>query len=222
MSETHDLDQYVLNHARGVLGTAPRVIAKDVHDMGAERLQRLISDHKLTSRQLANLTPQATNSNLLTLKQNLGVLRDQATDVLKAGPRATVKALAQNVKDGVRGQAGLRSGTGAITRYMTGPGVGLALNTLPALYQAAAEEDPTGRGRSRSERMGQVAGSVVGSLAGTLPAQAAARLGMAGIPINMVTSMAGGKLGGAVGGLIGRGIGKVAPKRKRKARTEMA
>lgn len=216
-----DHEQIILDAAQG-RGRQAADVARSVAHVGAERMQELIKQHKLTSRQLAALTPAASNANMLSLRQNLGILRDQAGDVLRGGPRAAISAIGQNMKSTLSGTAGLRGGTGPVARYMLGPGAGLALSALPTLYHAAAEEDPTGRGRGRYERVGQAAGSIIGSLAGTLPAHATARLGAASIPANMAASMLGGRLGGAVGGLIGKGIGKVAPKRKRKARSELA
>lgn len=206
---------------RGVL---PVDFAGSAAEMSsAEQVQDLIKKHKLTTRELEYfLTPDGRGADKLTLGQNARVLADQAKRTLQAGPRATLNALKDNLKTHIRGNGSPYAGIGAVTRHMAGQPIGLGIGALNALHQAASTEDPSGRQRGRAERIGGAAGSLIGGLATTLPAHAMQRLGMAGIPANMLTSALGAKAGGAIGGLIGRGIGKVAPKRKRKAELERA
>jgi hypothetical protein len=95
-------------------------------------------------------------------------------------------------------------GAGLRGRYLPmGARLAMATQLAPGALEATKDIDPTGRGRSKTERFGSVAGGALGNLLGAVPSSVTNRLGMGG-------GMAAGVLAGMGGQLIGQSLGAAA------------
>lgn len=98
-------------------------------------------------------------------------------------------------------------------KYM--PMGGKAMTGMFALGDAkdtVNRSDPTGQGRSRTERTGYMLGGALGGTAGALSGKSMGRLGMAGLPVNIGLSLAGMAAGYYAGGKLGKGVDYAASK----------
>ena len=120
---------------------------------------------------------------------------DEMTKIALAVPgRAVVR------KAGELLRSGWHSG-GRFGKVMT---VGSTAVMLP---EAVAKEDPTGRGRSRAERLSRLTGSTVGGLVG------------GAVHPGFFQSMAGGLAGGIAGDVAGGHLARLPGKAMRKVRS---
>ena len=79
---------------------------------------------------------------------------------------------------------------------------------LPGVRDAFKKEDPTGQGRSQTERIGASVGEVAGNIMTSLPNSVTNRLGLLNLPVSLAGGLAGGYVGKKVGGAVGRVVDK--------------
>lgn len=165
----------------------------------------------VTGAELASMTPKNTNVDKLTFGQNVKALGSQAKGT-HANP---VTWMREGWKEmGAQGGEGLVGGAGTKMRHIpAGARLMTGAMMVPQLAQVPQKEDPTGQGRSRTERGGVVAGGLAGSIAGTIPLAVTKRLtGVGGMVVPMAAGMlgmtAGEYLGGKAGKYIDKGVSK--------------
>ncbi len=165
---------------------------------GKEKLQEALKNSKLTGKELAQYDPKA-----LSTTQNLRALGSEFKPGKSWRPDNVVKKGWKNLGEGGGGYQG---GTG-MGRYM--PLGGKTMTGMFALgdaKDAVNRSDPTGEGRSRTERTGYMLGGALGGTAGALGAKSMGRLGMAGLPVNLALSLGGMAAGYYAGGKLGKGV----------------
>jgi hypothetical protein len=192
-------------------------IGKAIQTGTQEEVQNAIKAYQkntgkpISGADLAKLTPNNTNVDKLTFGQNVKALGSQAK-WSHANPMTWMKEGWKEM--GAQGGEGLAGGAGTKMRHIPlGARLGTAAMLIPSLAQAPQAEDPTGQGRSRTERVGVVAGGLAGSLAGTIPMAVTKRLtGVGGMAIPMLAGyggmVAGEYLGGKAGKLVDAGVSK--------------
>lgn len=161
----------------------------------------------ITGEQLAALTPNNTNVDKLTFGQNVKALSSQA----KATHANPITWMKEGWKEmGAQGGEGLTGGAGTKMRHIpAGARLMTGAMMVPQLAQVPQKEDPTGQGRSRTERGGVVLGGLAGSLAGTIPLAVTKRLtGIGGVAVPMIAGMGGMVAGEYVGGKAGKYLDK--------------
>lgn len=173
---------------------------------GTEEFKKLYNPvkDKLTSKQLVQMTPGGMGAEYLGAKNRLRSLKEVATN-FKYTPKnifsAGYKALSE-------GGGGYRAGSGTIMRHIPAGAKAMTLTSaIPSVMDAAKVEDPTGKGRSRTERAGVAAGELVGGVVGGLPNNVVRRL-PGGIVVNLGASLLGMAAGGKAGGMIGKAVDK--------------
>lgn len=112
-------------------------------------------------------------------------------DLMKGVPHPATSAAAQGWV-----------GSGNITRHLPiGPKSLTVLQAGLGAKSALADEDPTGMGRSKKERMGEWAGRTIAGIGATLP-------GHVGVLPSLIASQVAGTVGARVGSRIGRSLDK--------------
>ncbi len=173
---------------------------------GTEQFKKLYDPVKnqLTPQQLVQMTPGGMGAEHLGAKNRLRSLKQVATN-FKYTPKnimgAGYKALSE-------GGGGWRAGSGTIMRHVPAGAKAMTLTSaIPSVMTAAKVQDPTGQGRSRTERAGVAAGELVGGVVGGLPNNVVRRL-PGGILVNIGASLVGMGVGGKVGGAVGKAVDK--------------
>lgn len=179
-------------------------------------LGEAIKSRNLTGEQIARLTPQGLGANALSARDNFRALGYQARQTFSGSPRQIGSNVYSALKRGMtESGGGFRAGVGTKMRYLPmGAKAGAMTNALPELRNAFKKEDPTGKGRSQTERVGRAVGSVAGGLLGNLPSSVTNRLGFVGSAIGgmgatMLGSAAGASVLGGAGKLLDKGVSKV-------------
>lgn len=159
---------------------------------------------KLTGAEAAKYDPRS-----LGFKNNMRALGHDFKPGKNWRPDKVVKKGWQNLgEDGGGYMAGKGYG-----RYM--PMGGKTMSGMFALGDAkdsVNRSDPTGGGRSRTERTGYMLGGALGGTAGALSSKSMGRLGIAGLPVNIGLSLAGMAAGYYAGGKLGKGVDYTASK----------
>ena len=175
-----------------------------------------LKGRKLTGEQLARLTPMGYGAEGLGFRNNMRALGHQVKGTFSGGVKGTTSNIYSALKRGMtEGGGGFRAGVGTKMRYLPmGAKAGAMTSALPELRGAFSKEDPTGKGRSQTERVGRAVGSVAGGLLGNLPASVTNRLGPLGAVIGgMGATILGSKVGtgvlGGAGKLLDKGVSKV-------------
>ena len=175
-----------------------------------------IKGRNLTGEQIARLTPQGYGAEGLGFRNNMRALKHQVKGTFSGGVKGTSRNIYGALKRGLtESGGGFRGGVGTKMRYLPmGAKAGAMTSALPELRGAFSKEDPTGKGRSQTERVGRAVGSVAGGLLGNLPASVTNRLGMVGSVIGgvgatMLGSAAGASLLGGAGKLVDKGVSKM-------------
>ncbi|MEC8307086.1 MAG: hypothetical protein VXZ72_04485 [Chlamydiota bacterium] len=178
-------------------------------------LGEALKGRKLTGEQLARLTPQGYGAETLGFRNNMRALGSQIKGTFSGGVRGTSKNIFGALKRGMtESGGGFRGGVGTKMRYLPmGAKAGAMTQALPELRGAFSKEDPTGQGRSQTERVGRAVGSVAGGLLGNLPASVTNRLGplgavIGGMGATMLGSAAGASVLGGAGKLVDKGLSK--------------
>jgi hypothetical protein len=110
-------------------------------------------------------------------------------DLMKGAPHAATSAGAQGWV-----------GSGNITRHLPiGPKSILAIQTGLGAKSALSAEDPTGMGRSRKERLGELAGRTIAGVGATLPANVGF---LPSVLAQQVASSIGGRIGAKAGRML--------------------
>lgn len=180
-------------------------------NLGAE-----IKKRNLSGADLAKLTPQGYGAEALSFRDNMRALGHQTRSTFSGGVRGSAKNVYTALKRGMtESGGGFRGGVGNKMRYLPmGAKAGAMTSAIPELAGAFKKEDPTGQGRSQTERVGRAVGSVAGGLLGNLPASVTNRLGLfgsmaGGMGATMLGSAVGAKALGGAGKLLDKGVSKV-------------
>ena len=178
-------------------------------------LGEALKGRNLTGEQLARLTPQGYGADTLGFRNNMKALGHQIKGTFSGGVKGTSKNIFGALKRGMtESGGGFRGGVGTKMRYLPmGAKAGAMSSALPELRGAFSKEDPTGKGRSQTERVGRAVGSVAGGLLGNLPASVTNRLGplgavIGGMGATMLGSAAGASVLGGAGKLVDKGLSK--------------
>jgi hypothetical protein len=178
-------------------------------------LSQVIKDNKLSGADIQKLTPHGLHAHGLTRGQNMSALGHQIKQTFSGGVKGSASNVYSALKRGMtEGGGGFRGGVGTKMRYLPMGAKATAMtSSLPELRNALKKEDPTGQGRSQTERIGRAVGSVAGGLLGNLPGSVTSRLGMVGgIAGGMGATMLGSEVGkrvlGGAGKLIDKGVSK--------------
>lgn len=169
----------------------------------------------LTSRDLLRLTPGGVGAQNLSFGQNMRVLGEQARGLTQGGAHKAPGRILGAAWRGSLGSGGnFAMGSGLRARYIPqGARLGMATALVPEAMSATKAIDPTGAGRSRTERVGGVVGGALGNLLAAVPASVSGRFGVAGMPAQMalgaIGQSAGKRVGAAVGRLTDKAVSKV-------------
>ena len=174
-------------------------------------LKKAVKGMNLSGEQIAKLTPQGYGASNLSFRDNMRALGHQTRSTFSGGFRQSGKNVYDALKRGMtESGGGFRAGVGTKMRYIPmGAKAGAMVGAIPEVSGAFKKEDPTGKGRSQTERVGRAVGSVAGGLLGNLPASVTNRLGLAG---TLAGGMGATILGSAVGTSALGGVGKVIDK----------
>ena len=213
-----DLNQGLQNRIERALNNSSYDPARAV-DYARKRglnLGEALKGRQLTGEQLARLTPQGYGADTLGFRNNMKALGHQIKGTFSGGVKGTSQNIFNALKRGMtESGGGFRAGVGTKMRYIPmGAKAGAMSSALPELRGAFSKEDPTGKGRSQTERVGRAVGSVAGGLLGNLPSSVTNRLGMfgaiaGGMGATMLGSAAGASLLGGAGKLVDKGVSKM-------------
>lgn len=173
-------------------------------DLGYSKFSPEKLTGKMTGAEASKYGPSS-----LGFKNNMKALGHEFKPGASWRPDKVVKKGWQNLGEDGGGYAGGK----AYGKYM--PFGGKTMSGMFALgdaKDAVNRSDPTGQGRSRTERAGYMLGGALGGTAGALSAKTTGRLGMAGMPLNIGLSLAGMAAGYYAGGKAGKGVDYVASK----------
>lgn len=194
-------------------------LAKAIQDGDKEKVQRKIEKlekggKQISGKRLEKLTKNQQNSEKLTLGQNLRVLKHQFNAKKHLNPVTWGKSGWKEM--GEQGGEGWLGGSGTKMRHMPLGAKAATLGFLvPSIAQVPQKEDPTGGGRSRTERASEVLGGLAGGVAATLPQAVTKRLtGVGGMVIPLVAGMGGFMAGEYLGGKAGKQLDKILSSRK--------
>lgn len=171
--------------------------------MTKDEVQKLLKDKKLTGADFAKI-----DAKQLTMGQNLKALGHDLKNQSYT-PNAMFKRGWENMGEGEGGGylGGTRTG-----RHIVGGGKSLGLMfSAPDFKDAYNKSDPTGEGRSRTERVGHAVGGFTGGLLGSVGANKLSRLPGGGIGrfVGTLAAGMGGMMGGYyVGGKAGKALDK--------------
>lgn len=156
--------------------------------MTKDEVQKLISKGELSGAELARI-----DASQLTSGQNYKALKEQLKNQ-KYNPKAMLE---RGWKAQGEGGGGYMAGT-RMGRYVGAGGKSLTgIFAVGDLKDAVNKTDPTGQGRSRTERIGYGAGGVTGGILGSIGAKNLARVPGGGVGRFAAT------LGAGIGGLMG-------------------
>jgi hypothetical protein len=199
----------------GKKGATPAGLVDYVRNSGLT-MGEALKGRNLTGEELARLTPQGYGAEGLGFKNNMKALSHQIKGTFSGGIKGTSSNIYSALKRGMtESGGGFRSGVGTKMRYIPmGAKAGAMTSAIPELRGAFKKEDPTGKGRSQTERVGRAIGSVAGGLLGNLPASVTNRLGFAGSLVGgmgatILGSSVGANVLGSAGKLIDKGVSKV-------------
>ena len=187
-----------------------KAAADTLYKVDSSALRKFVTDNNLSGEQISKLTPQGYGADKLTLKQNLSAMKAQGRGLFSEG---ALKAPKKMFQAGLKGLSetggGYRAGTGHMGRYLPMGGKATALTaTLPGISDALKKEDPTGQGRSQTERVSASLGEVAGNVLTSVPNSVINRLGVLALPVAFAGGMAGGYVGKKVGGAVGKTLDK--------------
>lgn len=186
---TKNVDSYSKAYSRALaLAENPNLDTKYLGKT-KEEVQKMLGGKKLTGAELNRI--QASQ---LTAGQNLKALGSQLKNQSYT-PKAMVQRGWENLGEGGGGYAG---GTRIGRHNLLGGKTLAGVFALGDAKDAFNKSDPTGQGRSRTERVGYAAGGALGSVLGTIGAAKAARIPGGGVG-NLLAQAAAG-IGGMVGG----------------------
>ena len=171
---------------------------------GLEATQKAIGEKKLTGKELSAYDPQS-----LTAMQNIKALGHEFKPGMSWRPDKVIKKGWKNLGEGAGGYAG---GTGYARYAPVGGKAMTGAFSIGDFKDTLNRSDPSGEGRSRTERLGHALGGLAGGTAGVLSAKSTGRLGMLGMPANIALSLAGMTGGYYVGGKAGKGVDYLASK----------
>lgn len=186
--------------------------ANVVQGIDPTALRAHLDSAKLTGQELARLTPGGYNAHSLTFGENMRALGAQGKGLFEGGVSKAPGRIGRALWDASAfGGGAARMGTGHRFRYIPmGARLGTATMLVPEAMGALHEDDPTGEGRSRTERIGGVIGGLGANFATGLPPSVLNRLGMGGMFAHMALShyaqMYGQQLGGYIGKKIDSGV----------------
>jgi hypothetical protein len=171
-----------------------------------------IKGRNISGKELEKLTPKAQNSDLLSFRQNMRVLGSQ-TKARHLNPVNWVRAGWKEM--GAQGGEGWAGGAGTAMRHIpVGAKAMTAGFAIPGASQVTQKEDPTGKGRSRTERVGELAGGLIGGVAATIPQLVTKRLtGIGGAAIPLLAGTGGFMAGEYLGAKAGKAIDEMASRR---------
>lgn len=179
-------------------------------------LKHLAAKMGLSGEELAKLTKGGYGAHGLGLDMNLRALGAQTKGLFEGGATKAPKRIYDALGRGLRETGGgWAQSSGTMGRYLPWGVRAQALKSaIPELQGAFKAEDPTGQGRSQTERVGRAVGTLAGGLATNLPASVTNRLGFVGNAVlGLGASAIGSKVGGGVGGRLGKildkGVSKV-------------
>lgn len=200
---------------QGRRGATPAGFVDYVRNSGLT-MGEALKGRNLTGEELARLTPQGYGAQNLGFKNNMKALSHQIKGTFSGGIKGTSSNIYSALKRGmIEGGGGFRGGVGTKMRYLPmGAKAGAMTSALPELRSAFKKEDPTGKGRSQTERVGRAVGSVAGGLLGNLPSSVTNRLGLVGslaggMGATMLGSAIGANVLGGAGKLIDKGVSKM-------------
>lgn len=183
-----------------------------------DALRGALKGMKLTGAEVAKLTPGAYGAEnlggmLLPSVNNLKALAHNTKQTFTGTPSQIMGNVSNAIKRGLNESGGgMAAGVGPRARYLPmGAKLTAMTSAAPVVADAFKKEDPTGQGRSQTERVGAAVGNIAGGLVGTLPHSVLNRLGMFGgmagaIGTTMAGQYAGEKLLGAAGKYIDKGV----------------
>jgi hypothetical protein len=199
----------------GRRGATPAGLVDYVRNSGLT-MGEALKGRNLTGEELAKLTPMGYGAEGLGFKNNMKALGHQIKGTFSGGVKGTSSNIYSALKRGMtESGGGFRAGVGTKMRYLPmGAKAGAMTSALPELRGAFKKEDPTGKGRSQTERVGRAIGSVTGGLLGNLPASVTNRLGplgaiAGGMGATMLGSAVGSSVLGGAGKLIDKGVSKM-------------
>ena len=171
----------------------------------ADEVQKQLKGKKLTGKDLAKYDPR-----LLSRSQNLRALGSEL-GAASWRPDRVVRKGFENMGEGAGGYAG---GSGTFGRALPlGAKTMTGMFALGDVKDTVGRSDPTGEGRSRTERAGYAAGGLAGGVAGALSGKTVARIGgIGGTVANIGASIGGMMAGYYAGGKLGKGVDYVASK----------
>lgn len=162
---------------------------------------------KLKGKDLKGADLAKIKADKLTFGQNMRALGSELRSQSYT-PKAVVKRGWENMGEG---GGGWRGGNMAGRYNVLGGKAMTGIFAAGDLKDAANRTDPTGQGRSRTERLGYGAGGALGSVVGSLGAKRVARFG--GVPGFLISAagglggmMAGYALGGKAGKFVDKGV----------------
>lgn len=173
-------------------------------DQGWSRYRSTPITSKLTGAEAAKYDPRS-----LGAMNNMRALGHEFKPGASWRPDRVIKKGWQNLGE----EGGGYMGGKGYGKYM--PLGGKSMSGMFALGDAkdtVNRSDPTGEGRSRTERTGHMLGGALGGTAGALSSKSMGRLGMAGLPVNIGLSLAGMAAGYYAGGKLGKGVDYAASK----------
>ena len=174
-----------------------------------EQVQQMLKERSgLTGADFAKI-----DAGKLTASQNLKALGHELRSQSYT-PNAIMKRGWENMGEGGGGWAG---GTRMGRHNLLGANANTAIFALGDLKDAYNKTDPTGEGRSRTERLGSAAGGALGGVVGSIGASKLSRIPGGGFGRLVATLGAG--IGGMMGGYyLGSKAGKMTDKAVSKAR----
>lgn len=183
-----------------------------------DALKGALKGMKLTGAEVAKLTPGGYGAEhmggmLLPSVNNLKALAHNTKQTFSGSPSQVMSNVSDAIKRGLsESGGGMAAGVGPRARYLPmGAKLTAMTSAAPVVADALKKEDPTGKGRSQTERVGAAVGNIAGGLLGTLPHSVLNRLGMFGgmagaIGTTVAGQYAGEKVLGTAGKYLDKGI----------------
>tara|TARA_B100000214_G_scaffold371583_1_gene348237 strand:+ start:132 stop:848 length:717 start_codon:yes stop_codon:yes gene_type:complete len=178
--------------------------------VSSEELRNFVTKNKLSGEQISKLTAGGMGAEKLSLGQNIRALGAEGKGLFSGGVKNAPKRMFQaGIKGMKEGGGGWRGSAGTKQRYLAMGGKAMAVSqALPGVRDAFKKVDPTGKGRSQTERLFTSAGEVAGGVLTSLPNSVTNRLGLLNIPLSIGGSILGSSVGKKVGSSIGKTVDK--------------